>query len=188
MSMETERLLLRPFAEYDLNDLYDYASAPGVGETAGWLPHESIETSRDVLQSYLDKKDTFAVWHKADCRVIGSVRLHDSWTSRNDKYKHLKAKEIGCVIAKNYWGRGLATEAVNAVIAYGFSAFGLEAFGIAHIAGNSPSRRIAEKCGFTYVETGEYFSAQLQKKFDDIRYILLRDIESAGDMPREALT
>ena len=89
---------------------------------------------------------------------MASVRLHGLWTNRNDEYKHFKAKEIGCVIANDCWGQGLAAEAVNAVIAYGFNTLGLEALGIAHIAGHAPSQRIAEKCGFTYIETKAYFS------------------------------
>ena len=44
--IETPRLILRPWTEADLNDLYEYASVDGVGEMAGWSHHESIEISR----------------------------------------------------------------------------------------------------------------------------------------------
>ena len=50
ITIETERLLLRPFAESDLEDFYAYASVPGVGEWAGWPHHESIETSMKILK------------------------------------------------------------------------------------------------------------------------------------------
>ena len=46
--IETERLLLRPFIESDLEDFYTYASVPGVGERAGWPHHETIETSKQI--------------------------------------------------------------------------------------------------------------------------------------------
>jgi len=179
IEIETERLLLRPFAEADLEDFYAYASVPGVGEGAGWPHHESIETSRGILQGFLEKKDNFALFHKADKKVIGSLGLHSSWTSRNDQYKHLKAKEIGYVLAKSHWGQGLAPEAVKAVTSYGFNTLGLDAFGIAHFGENAASRRVAEKCGFTYIETGEYFSKQLQKKYDDIRHILISSTQNS---------
>jgi len=172
IKIETERLLLRPFEETDLEDVYAYASVPGVGVMAGWPRHESIETSKRVLQDFLQKKINFALYHKNDKKVIGSLALRSSWSSRNDTYKHLKAKEIGYVLAKDYWGQGLMPEAVKAVVAYGFNTLGLEAFGIAHFPENVASRRVAEKCGFTYIETGKYFSKQLQKEYDDIRYIL----------------
>jgi ribosomal-protein-alanine N-acetyltransferase len=52
ISLETDRLILRPFCEGDLFDLYKYASVPGVGEMAGWPHHESIETSMIILKSF----------------------------------------------------------------------------------------------------------------------------------------
>jgi len=174
IQIETPRLLLRPFRESDLADFYAYASVPGVGEGAGWPTHASIEETREILATFLEKKTNFAMYHKADKKVMGSLNLHSSWTSRNETYKHLKAKEIGYVVAKPCWGQGLATEAVQAVICYGFEKLGLEAFGIAHFAENIGSRRVAEKCGFIYCETGEFFSKLLQQKFDDVRHILIK--------------
>ena len=171
--IETERLRLRPFEWSDLEDFYTYASVPGVGEAAGWPHHKSLEVSKGILQDFLKEKKNFALYHKTDKKVIGSLGLHSSWTSKNDNYKHLRAKEIGYVLAKDYWGQGLTPEAVKAVIAYGFDSLGLEVFGLAHSSENTASRRVAEKCGFTYIETGKYFSKLLQEYIDDIRYILL---------------
>ena len=176
--IETERLLLRAFEESDLQDLYDYASVPGVGEGAGWSHHDSIESSKKVLQIFLEERSNFAVYHKADRKVIGSLGLHSSWTSRNDDYKYLKAKEMGFVLSKDYWGQGLAPEAAKAVIEYGFNTIGLEAFGICHFPENNQSRRVIEKCGFSYVLTSKYYSKALKKEFDDVRYILLRNPEN----------
>lgn len=59
--LETERLVLRPFSGDDLDDLYEYASIPGVGEMAGWPHHESAETSKRILQSFIEKKEVFAL-------------------------------------------------------------------------------------------------------------------------------
>ena len=41
--LRTERLILRPWRMDDLNDFYEYASVDGVGQMAGWKPHESVE-------------------------------------------------------------------------------------------------------------------------------------------------
>ena len=51
--LETDRLILRPFRETDLEDFYAYASVEGVGEMAGWPHHTSMETSRRVLDSFI---------------------------------------------------------------------------------------------------------------------------------------
>lgn len=55
--LETNRLLLRSWQEGDLNDFYQYASVEGVGEMAGWKHHESIEDSRQILQSFISGKN-----------------------------------------------------------------------------------------------------------------------------------
>ena len=46
--LHTERLTLRPWRESDLADFYEYASVDGVGQMAGWLPHENMEKSRTL--------------------------------------------------------------------------------------------------------------------------------------------
>jgi len=78
VSIETSRLIIRPFTEVDLSDFFEYASVPGVGEMAGWPHHTSIETTRTRLQTHMENKDTFAMYCKADDKVIGSLGLHES--------------------------------------------------------------------------------------------------------------
>jgi len=41
--LTTDRLILRPWRDSDLDDLYEYARVDGVGQMAGWNPHKSIE-------------------------------------------------------------------------------------------------------------------------------------------------
>jgi len=174
IKIETDRLLLRAFAENDLDDFFAYASVPGVGEMAGWPHHKSIETSKMILGSFLENKDVFAIYHKVDKKVIGSLGVHKAWTDREEEFKHLKAKNIGYVLSKDYWGQGLVPEAVQAVIRYGFDTMGLDAFSIEHFVENAQSKRVIEKCGFKFVKTGIYHAKQLDKHFNELRYILLR--------------
>ena len=49
--METERLILRKWAETDAESLYEYAKDPDVGPIAGWPPHTSVEESREVIKN-----------------------------------------------------------------------------------------------------------------------------------------
>ena len=182
--IETERLILRAFRSTDLHDFNAYASVPGVGEAAGWPHHRSVEATKLILDSFLQKKENFAIYHKADKKVIGSLGMRLAWSSKNDKYKHLKAKELGYVLSKDYWGRGLVPEAVNAVVDYAFNVMGLDAVCTAHFGENLQSRRVAEKCGFTYVETGTYHAKHFNRTYDDVRYIMLsplyKSAQSAG--------
>jgi len=171
--IETPRVILRPFEETDLKDFNEYASVPGVGELAGWPHHKNLEESKEKLSIILDKKDTFAIFHKKDKKVIGSFSLRSSWSSRNKVYEHLKAKEIGYVLAKPYWGQGIVPEIVEYVKDFAKNELGIQALGVAYMGENNQSRRVIEKAGFTYIETGKFYLKHLEKELDDHRYIFI---------------
>lgn len=88
-------------------------------------------------------------------RVIGSLGLHPSWTEEDPAYRGLRAKEIGYVLAKDCWGRGLMPEAVRAVLAFCFERCSLDAVTVGHFAGNRQSERVIEKCGFRLIRQEE---------------------------------
>ena len=172
-TLETKRLILRPWCESDLEDFYEYASVPDVGEMAGWRHHESREISKKILDSFITEKNVFAVVLKQNNKVIGSLGLHPSWANNDEKYKELKQKEIGYVLSKSYWGKGLMPEAVIRVIEFCFDTLKLDAVTIGHFQSNDQSRRVVEKCGFKFIKSSEYYAKQLDKTFEDMKYILL---------------
>ena len=61
MTLETERLILRPWKEDDAESLYKYAKDPKVGPIAGWPVHTSVENSREIIKSVLAADETYAV-------------------------------------------------------------------------------------------------------------------------------
>ena len=172
VTIETERLLLRAWQETDVDDLFEYASEPGVGEMAGWLHHENKAVSQGILRSFIDEKAVFAVVLKSTNKVIGSLGLHPSWANSDEKYQNLKTKEIGYVLSKLYWGQGLMPEAVAAVIRFCFAHYAMDALTCGHFTSNPQSKRVIEKCGFTLVKRSAFFAKQLQKEFEDMKYIL----------------
>lgn len=173
-TLETDRLILRAWQETDVNDFFEYASVEGVGEMAGWKHHDSIELSKKILQSFISGKNVFAIVYKENNKVIGSLGLHESWANDESTYAHLKVKEIGYVLSKAYWGKGLMPEAVTAIIRFCFDKCNLDAVTIGHFLSNGQSKRVIDKCGFTFVKQSEYYAKQLQLTFDDMKYILLR--------------
>lgn len=183
IAIETDRLLLRAFEEGDLEDFYAYASVPGVGEAAGWPHHASVDVSRRILSSFLAEKEVFALYHKAGRKVIGSLGIHRSWANEDERYQNLRVKELGYVLAKDYWGKGLMTEAARAAIGYGFETLGLEAFTCGHFTENARSRRVIGKCGFRFVATGEFYASQLGRAIEDQKYILLREDWASAPAP-----
>ena len=170
--LETPRLILRPWTENDIYDFHEYASVEGVGEMAGWKHHDSIDVSKEILQSFIAGKHVFAIVYKENGKVIGSLGLHYSWANEEAEYKDYKLKYIGYVLSKAYWGQGLMTEAVKEVIRFCKDECSLDALTIGHFVENERSRRVIEKCGFKFVKTSECESKQLQKTFTTREYIL----------------
>lgn len=148
--IETDRLILRPWRESDLEDLYTYASVPGVGEMAGWNHHKSREESQKILDMFIRGKKTLALELKENGNVIGSIGLEEL---RPDPVEgQIYGREIGYVLSKDYWGRGLMPEAVNAVIRYCFAVLNYDYLTCGHFVRNHQSRRVVEKSGFRYVK------------------------------------
>jgi len=120
---------------------------------AGWQPHGSIDESREILDMFIREKKTFALEYGG--KVVGSLGIE---TYEEARYPELdladrRGREIGYVLSKDYWGRGLMTEAVRAVIRWLFEDVGLDFIIIGHYTRNDRSRRVIEKCGFRYVKT-----------------------------------
>lgn len=157
LHLETERLIIRPFKMEDLTDFNAYARVPGVGEWAGWSHHESLEESRRILLCFIEGKKTLALVNKATGQVIGSLGL-ENYRKNMDNLgfpPEAAGREIGYVLAKDFWGQGFMSEAVKAVIAYGFMTLHYDFFTCSHWVENIRSRRVIEKCGFTFVQEGE---------------------------------
>lgn len=149
ITLETERLLLRPFRQEDLQDFYEYASVEGVGEMAGWRHHGSIEKSQEILDMFINEDKTFAIVLKENGKVIGSVGvekygMEEALTEFNDYL----GREIGYVLSKEHWGKGLMPEAASAVIDYLFGSLDLDFLTCGYYDFNSQSKRVQEKCGF----------------------------------------
>lgn len=146
--LTTPRLILRPWRQSDLADFYEYASVDGVGQMAGWPPHESIEDSQRVLDSFIEHKKVFAIEYEG--KVIGSLGVEEYDEEIFPQLKDLKARELGFVLSKDYWGRGLMPEAAKEVIRWLFEDVGLDAITCCHYAQNIQSARVQEKCGFKF--------------------------------------
>ncbi len=147
--IETERLVLRPFLNSDLDDFYEYAKVDGVGEMAGWRHHENRQKSQEILQNFISEDKTFAIFHKKDGKVIGSLGVEKYGKEEVlSEFFDYKGREIGYVLSKDYWGKGLMCEAVNAVINYLFNELDLDFLTCGYYDFNFQSKRVQEKCGF----------------------------------------
>lgn len=148
--LETSRLLIRPWQEADLQDFHDYARTPGLGEMAGWPHHKNLEETRNILKQFMAAGEVFALYHKGDHKVIGSLGVHDPLHQMPDLYQDRHVKEIGYALSKDYWGQGLMVEAVRPLIAYLFQYTPARLLCCCCLESNRQSSRVMEKAGFTF--------------------------------------
>ena len=155
--LKTERLLIRPWRQSDLDDFYSYASVDGVGQMAGWKPHESKEESKIILDMFISHKKTFALEYQG--KVIGSVGIEKYNETHFPEFKNKKCREIGYVLSKEYWGQGLMPEALKEVIRFLFENANLDVIFCGHFLWNEQSHRVQEKSGFKHYAFYTYYTA-----------------------------
>ena len=147
-TLNTEHLLMRSLSVKDAKDMYDYAKRFDVTRYLLWEPHGNREYTEHYL-SYLERLyriGEFYDWALVDReknRMIGTCGF-----TRIDPYN--RSAEIGYVLNPAYWGRGLACEAVRAVLSFGFRRLSLHRIDAHFMVGNDGSRRVAEKCGMHF--------------------------------------
>lgn len=149
IKLETERLVLRTFEQSDLDDFYEYASINGVGEMAGWKHHENKDESKAILNTFIDEDKTFAICLKESNRVIGSLGIERyGLEDKLSEFEGYLGREIGYVLSKKYWGKGLMPEAMKAIIDYLFNTLDYDFLLCGYFLFNKQSKRVQEKCGF----------------------------------------
>ena len=149
LTIETERLILRPWKQTDLDDFFEYASVDGVGEMAGWKHHENKEKSQSILDLFINDDRTFAIVLKDNNKVIGSLGIEKYGMEKVlSEFFDYQGREIGFVLSKDYWGKGLMPEAVKAVIDYLFNVANLDFLTCGYYEFNNQSKKVQEKCGF----------------------------------------
>lgn len=101
MRIETDRLILRPFEEKDLEDLYALLSDGEVVKYEPYLPMNREAVRQELLQR-MGSDEFLAMELKENGRVIGNVYLGK---------RPFDSAELGYLLARAYWKQGYAREA-----------------------------------------------------------------------------
>lgn len=144
--LTTDRLVLRQIRDEDAEAYYRELSA--LPHTSAWLDSVGAQSVDKALHAIRSDNNNFAraktviSWalSDADGKFLGVVRLFDI---------QLRSKaEIGYWLARDAWGKGLMTEATQAVVAFAFDQLGLHRlYATTHID-NRASQRVLEAVGF----------------------------------------
>lgn len=146
-TLETERLILRPFRLDDAKRVQLLAGRREVASTTLNIPHPYkdgmaehwISTHESVYQE--GRGAPFAVTLKTDGELIGAVSLMNMSTSNH--------AELGFWIGVPYWNLGYCTEAGEAILRYGFMERELNRIHACYLSCNPASGRVLEKLGMT---------------------------------------
>lgn len=147
-SLPTPRLILRALQPSDLNDLYEYASDPQIDQYVPWEHYKDIDEARENLNGFLEEyeKDGLGAWgieHQADRKLIGIINT-------SIPHRIHRRVEVGYTIARENWGHGFATEALQALIQFGFEKMDLLRIEAVILPQNTASARVLLKAGMQY--------------------------------------
>lgn len=170
--IETERLVLRQVTNNDAEDMLKYLSDQTVMEYYGLEPFKSIDDAVEEIlwyQSILEESTgiRWGITLKGQERVIGSCGF------LNLAAQHYRS-EIGFELSKDYWGQGIASEALEVVIKFGFEHLNLQRIQALIEPQNISSQKLVERKGF--IKEGLLRNYEFTcGKFDDLYiYSLLK--------------
>lgn len=154
----TERLVLRRFSITDVNSAFkNWASDKNIQTMYGEPTYNSALEVEELLNKYISAYDnelnfSWAIATKENpSECIGQI----AYFSINEENLW---GEIEYCVGSAYQNKGLMTEAVKAIINFGFNKIHLHKIAISHKENNLPSKRVIEKCGFKYEGTlRDYF-------------------------------
>lgn len=144
--IETNRLILRRFQLGDAEPMFrNWATDPEVTRFLRWEPYQVVQEAEATISSWISEYASpyFLHWGiclKTDQTLIGSIGMvsHTECDQR---------AEIGFCIGKAWWGNDFMTEALRAVLSYGFYSVGYNRLEACHSILNPASGRVMEKAG-----------------------------------------
>lgn len=177
LPLRTDRVLLRPTAADDVAAVHAYRRLP---EVSRYLPHEPLDTdgAQALVQRWLDDPAGVSVAIEVDGRVVGDVRLSLRPCSAMTPATTEEVEGwIGYAVHPDHQGRGLATEAVGAVVDLAMTQARVRRLTARVFAGATGSSRLLHRLGFTRdgVERAAVLSPEGDTWWDDESWSLLRD-------------
>lgn len=145
-SLETSRLTLRPIREEDSQALHEIRSDEKVRERYGVDPVNSLEETKkfvvERIEGFTKHEAMYWVYAlKNSDHAIGSCCLWNFDPS-------FRCAEIGYELHRQYWGKGITSEALPVIISYGFNEMDLHRIEGLPFAVNEPSAKVLTKLGF----------------------------------------
>lgn len=170
--IETERLVLRKPTADDAEEIFRrYASDPEVTRYLSWPTHRRLEQTRAFLEWSNEDWErwpagSYLIFERGDeSRLLGGTGL---------SFQTPKLAVTGYVFARDAWGQGFATEALEAMVKLGRATGLTRMVAVCH-PDHRPSARVLEKCGFLLDEMRrdklEFPNLKPKKRWNALTYI-----------------
>lgn len=148
--LETKRLILEPYKDSDLQDIFDYGSNPEITQFVPWSPHKTREDSQKFLNFVYSSTChvpgklffVFAIRLKETGKVIGSIDFKNPqpWIG-----------QIDYALSVDHWNKGIMTEAAQAIKTWALEACPkMVRLQAGCLPENKGSSRVMEKIGMTF--------------------------------------
>lgn len=166
--LRTDRLLLRPYRMADVDAVFEYGKDPEWGRYLDVpQPYTRRSAEADVARAVLADPEKAPIWAIVhENRVVGGISLTVYGPG---------AAEMGYSLTRSLWGQGLMTEAVTAILAFGFEKAGLARIQASTDVRNAASWRVMEKVGMTRTGIARQNRLHRGTRVDDVLYEALRE-------------
>jgi len=158
-TIETARVYLRPFTFDDLDAFAVIGSDPDVMRYIGAGRPLSREETHTRLNAIIEhrNKHGFGVWAAID-KSTGTLMGYCGLQFLDNTSE----VEVGYRLAKRFWGMGLASEAAEASLRYGFQELGLDRIVAVVQPANLASQHVLEKIGLSYVKDARFYNTEVK--------------------------
>lgn len=153
IELETKRLFLRRFVIEDAKAMFEnWASDSENVRYVTWDPHPNPQVTQASIERWLlhyQEENTYkwAICKKEDPKqVIGDISVVSQ-----DPQKEIC--EVGYILGKNFWGQGIMTEALRAVLHFLLLEVGFKEVQAKYVSLNPASGRVMGKAGMHYLTT-----------------------------------
>ncbi|MFQ9516649.1 MAG: GNAT family N-acetyltransferase [Eubacterium sp.] len=170
-TLETDRLLLRPFCREDAEAVFAcWESDPDVAKYMFWTSHNDIQKTKEWISFELEQitsDDWFrwAVILKDTNELMGTGLIYFE-----EEYNLF---EIGYNFGKQYWGKGYATETMQAIISFAKDILGVKELVGRYAKENSASGNVMKKLGFVYCHDIPYEANEGKVQYEGVEYRLV---------------
>lgn len=165
--LRTSRLVLRPFEQSDAPRVQELAGAREVALNTLQIPHPYPDA---VAEAWIGGHEedpnnySFAIDDGQLAGAIGLRLTHD-----------FDRAEAGYWVGKPFWGRGYATEALDAIIRFGFEELKLHRIYAGYFPRNAASGRVMEKNGMKFEGRLRQHVKKWDEYVDVVYYGILRE-------------